>query len=320
MAGYLLRRLAASAVMLLGVSVLIFVVLRLLPGDPTVARVGAAQNIDPAALAALREELGLNDPIPVQYWAWITAIFGGELGRSYFSQFDVTVLIGQRLGPTLELSAAGLVLAVLLAVVLAVLPTVVRSRWPGRLVGAYTVAGMAAPPFVFGIVLLAIFSVKLGVLPQQGYVPLAEDPVGNLRTLVLPALTLGICLSAPLIRHLRSALSEVESTAHVRTATGKGIGRRAVVLRHVLPNAMLPALTSLGVTAGGVLSGAVVVEYVFNWPGLGSLIVDSVFKRDYAVIQGTVLLLAAAFVVVNLAVDLLYGVLDPRLRVGRVRR
>lgn len=320
MAGYLLRRLAVSALMLLGVSVLIFVVLRLLPGDPTVARVGAAQNIDPAALAALREELGLNDPIPVQYWAWITGIFGGELGRSYFSQFDVTVLIGQRLGPTLELSAAGLVLAVLLAVVLAVLPTVVRSRWPGRLVGAYTVAGMAAPPFVFGIVLLAIFSVKLGVLPQQGYVPLTEDPVGNLRTLVLPALTLGICLSAPLIRHLRAALAEVEGAAHVRTATGKGIGRRAVVLRHVLPNAMLPALTSLGVTVGGVLSGAVVVEYVFGWPGLGSLIVDSVFKRDYAVIQGTVLLLAAAFVLVNLAVDLLHGVLDPRLRVGQVRR
>ncbi|MGC7100248.1 ABC transporter permease [Amycolatopsis lurida] len=320
MAGYLLRRLAFSALMLLGVSVLIFVVLRLLPGDPTVARVGAAQNIDPAALAALREELGLNDPIPVQYWAWITGIAGGELGRSYFSQFDVSVLIGQRLGPTLELSAAGLVLAVLLAVVLAVLPTVVRSRWPGRLVGAYTVVGMAAPPFVFGIVLLAIFSVKLGVLPQGGYVPLTEDVAGNLRMLVLPALTLGICLSAPLVRHLRAALSDVEGTAHVRTATGKGIGRRAVVLRHVLPNAMLPALTSLGVTVGGVLSGAVVVEYLFNWPGLGSLIVDSVFKRDYAVIQSTVLLLAAAFVVVNLAVDLLYGVLDPRLRVGRVRR
>jgi len=304
--------------MLALVSILIFVILRLLPGDPTIARVGAAQNIDPRALAALREELGLNDPIPVQYWAWISGIFAGDLGRSYFSQFDVEVLIGQRLVPTLELSLAGLTLAVLFAVVLAVLPTVVRSRWLSRFVGGYTTLGMASPPFVFGIVLIAIFTVQLDILPNDGYVPPSEDLAGNLRMLFMPALTLGICLSAPLIRYLRASLAEVENSQHVRTATGKGIRRRAVVLRHVLPNAMLPALTSLGITVGAVLSGAVVVEYVFRWPGLGSLIVDSVYKRDYAVIQSTVLLLAAVFVLVNLLVDLLYGVLDPRLRVGKV--
>ncbi|WP_240519419.1 ABC transporter permease [Amycolatopsis antarctica] len=313
---YVLRRLGASVLMLVLVSVLIFVVLRLLPGDPTIARVGAAQNIDPSALAALRRELGLDDPIPVQYWAWVTGIFGGDLGRSYFSQFDVEVLIGQRLVPTLELSVAGLLLAVLFAVVLAVLPTVIRGRWLGRIVGGYTTLGMASPPFVFGIVLIAIFTVQLDLLPNEGYVAPSEDLAANLRTLLMPALTLGICLSAPLIRYLRASLAEVEQSQHVRTATGKGIRRRLVVVRHVLPNAMLPALTSLGITVGAVLSGAVVVEYVFRWPGLGSLIVDSVYKRDYAVIQSTVLLLAAVFVLVNLFVDLLYGVLDPRLRVG----
>ncbi|OZM73140.1 ABC transporter permease [Amycolatopsis antarctica] len=316
MGRYVLRRLGASVLMLVLVSVLIFVVLRLLPGDPTIARVGAAQNIDPSALAALRRELGLDDPIPVQYWAWVTGIFGGDLGRSYFSQFDVEVLIGQRLVPTLELSVAGLLLAVLFAVVLAVLPTVIRGRWLGRIVGGYTTLGMASPPFVFGIVLIAIFTVQLDLLPNEGYVAPSEDLAANLRTLLMPALTLGICLSAPLIRYLRASLAEVEQSQHVRTATGKGIRRRLVVVRHVLPNAMLPALTSLGITVGAVLSGAVVVEYVFRWPGLGSLIVDSVYKRDYAVIQSTVLLLAAVFVLVNLFVDLLYGVLDPRLRVG----
>ncbi|WP_020672619.1 ABC transporter permease [Amycolatopsis nigrescens] len=318
MAWYVLRRLGASVLMLVLVSMLIFVVLRLLPGDPTVTKVGQAQGIDPAALLQLRTELGLEDPIPVQYWNWIAGVFSGDLGRSYFSQFDVDVLIGQRFGPTVELSLAALVLAVLLALVLSVLPTVLRSKWLARFVGGYTTLGMASPPFVFGIVLIAIFTVKLGVLDNETYVAPSEDLLGNLRALLLPALTLGICLSAPLIRYLRASLTDMELAQHVRTATGKGISRRAVVLRHILPNALLPALTSLGITVGQVLSGAVVVEYVFRWPGLGSLIVDSVYKRDYAVIQSTVLLLAAVFVLVNLVVDILYGVLDPRLRVGKV--
>ncbi|WP_344427492.1 ABC transporter permease [Amycolatopsis minnesotensis] len=318
MTRYVLRRLGASVLMLVLVSILIFVVLRLLPGDPTITKVGAAQGIDPRALAELRGELGLNDPIPVQYWHWVAGLFSGDLGRSYFSQFDVDVLIGQRIGPTLELSFAGLVLAVILALVLAVAPTVLRSKWLGRFVGGYTTLGMAAPPFVFGIVLIALFTVKLGIVGNKDYVAPTTDFFGNLAALALPAITLGICLSAPLIRYLRASLSEVEGSQHVRTAVGKGIRRRAVVLRHVLPNALLPALTSLGITVGAVLSGAVVVEYVFRWPGLGSLIVDSVYKRDYAVIQSTVLLLAAIFVLVNLIVDILYGVLDPRLRVGEV--
>ncbi|GAA4524834.1 ABC transporter permease [Amycolatopsis samaneae] len=316
MGRYVLRRAGVSALMLVGVSVLVFVVLRLLPGDPTVTKVGAAQGIDPAALRQLRTELGLEDPLPVQYWHWITGLLRGDLGRSYFSQFDVGVLVGQRLGPTLELSLAGVTLAVVLALVLSVLPTILGGRWLGRLVGGYTTLGMAAPPFVFGIVLIALFVVRLGVLRDESYVAPSADFGGNLRALLLPAVTLGICLSAPLIRYLRAGLSEVEDSRHVRTAVGKGIPRRSVVLRHVLPNALLPALTSLGVTVGQVLSGAVVVEFVFRWPGLGSLVVDSVYKRDYAVIQSTVLLLAAVFVLVNLLVDVLYGVLDPRLRVG----
>jgi peptide/nickel transport system permease protein len=321
MTGYLLRRLGTSVVMIVLVSMLIFVVLRLLPGDPTITRLGAQEGIDPRQLAAMRAQLGLDDPIVVQYWHWVTGIVvHGDFGRSFFSQFAVGTMIGQRLVPTLELSVAGLVLAVLFAVVLAVLPTILRGRWWGRLVGTYTTIGLSAPPFVFGIVFVAVFSVRLGWLPNRGYVAPSADFGGNLRLLVLPALTLGLALSAPLIRYLRAALSDVETSSYVRTATGKGIPRRSVVFGHVLPNGLLPALTSLGVSVGAVLGGAVVVEYVFAWPGLGSLIVDSVFKRDYAVLQSTVLMLAAVFVVVNLLVDILYGVLDPRLRVGGGRR
>jgi peptide/nickel transport system permease protein len=321
MLGYLLRRLGASLLMIVLVSMLIFVVLRLLPGDPTITRFGQQEGIDPKTIAAMRAQLGLNDPIAVQYWHWITGIvLHGDFGKSYFSQFAVGTLIAQRLGPTAELSAAGIVLAVLFALALSVLPTILRGRWWSRLVGTYTTIGLSAPPFVFGIVFVAVFSVKLGWLPDRGYTSPTADLGGNLRLLVLPAFTLGLALSAPLIRYLRASLADVASSSFVRTATGKGISRWQVVFGHVLPNGLLPALTSLGVTVGAVLGGAVVVEYVFAWPGLGSLIVDSVFKRDYAVLQGTVLLLATVFVVVNLLVDLLYGVLDPRLRVGGARR
>lgn len=320
MIGYLARRLGTAVLMMALVSVLIFVVLRLLPGDPTITKVGAAEGIDPTQLQALRTQLGLNQPIPEQYWHWITGIMlHGSFGRSYFSQFPVGTLIGQRLWPTLELTVFGLLLAVLLALTLSVLPTVLRRSWLGRIVGGYTAAGLAAPPFVFGIVFIAIFSVRLGWLPNKGYVSPSADLGQNIRLLILPALTLGITLSAPLIRYLQMSLAEVETSTYVRTAIGKGLRRRSVVLGHVLPGGLLPALTSLGVSVGAVLSGAVVVEYVFAWPGLGSLIVDAVYQRDYAVLQGTVLLLAGVYVVANLLVDVLYGVLDPRLRIG-VRR
>jgi peptide/nickel transport system permease protein len=316
MARFVLRRVVTSLLLLALVSILLFVVLRLLPGDPTIARVGPGQDVDPRALAQLRAEAGLDAPVLQQYLDWVGGLLQGDLGRSLFSRYDVGTLIAQRLGPTIELAVAGLLVGVLLAVPLALAP----QLWPrgvvARAVSAFTTVGMAAPPFVFGIVFIAVFSVELGWLPTRGYVSLAEDPLENLRLLLLPALTLGIALAAPLVRYLRGSLDEALRAPYVRTARGKGVSRRDVVVRHALPNALLPALTALGVMVGSLLGGVVVVEYVFRWPGMGTLIVDAVFKRDYPILQTGVLLAAAAFILVNLVVDILYGVLDPRLRVS----
>ena len=319
MIAYLFRRLCLSILMIALVSVLVFVVLRLLPGDPTITRVGAAQAIDTKTLAAMHHRLGLDDPILVQYGRWISGLLHGDLGQSYFSQYPVGELIGQRVGATVLLAVAGLVLGVLISVPLAVLPAVARRGIWGRLVGGYATVGMAAPPFVFGIILIAVFSVGLGWMPTGGYQSLWSDPLTSLKLLALPALTLGVTLSAPLVHYLRTSMREVDSAAYVRTATGKGLRRGRVVRGHVLPNALLPTATAFGVMIGSVLGGVVVVEYVFRWPGLGSLIVDAVLQRDYAVLQSAVLLVAAAFVLANLLIDILLGVLDPRLRVGARR-
>lgn len=319
MLGYVARRVGTSVLLLALVSVLIFVVLRLLPGDPALARIGSAQNIDPAAVARLREDLGLDRPILAQYVSWVSGILRGDAGRSYFSDFGVWTLLSQRLGATLLLALAGLVLGVLIAVPLALAPELWPQAFVGRFVSWYATVGMAAPPFLFGIILIAIFSVQLGLFPNRGYVPLNEDPVESIRLLAMPALTLAIGLSAPLIRYLRASMHEALMSPYVRTAIGKGVPYRRVVVRHALPNALLPALTLLGVMVGSLLGGVVVVEHVFRWPGMGSLIVTAVLKRDYALLQTSVLLAAAAFIIVNLLVDIAYGLLDPRLRVGRAR-
>ncbi|WP_419992575.1 ABC transporter permease [Streptomyces boninensis] len=316
---YILRRAGIGVLMLWVVSLLVFVVPRLLPGDPTIQKVGTSPSIDKDTVDQLRRSMGLDDPILVQYAHWIGGMFRGDLGESYFSQYSVVDLIGQRVAPTLLLAVGGVLVGVALAVPLALLPQLRGGRVWGRIVGAYTTLGMAAPPFVFGIAAIALFNVQFKVLPLEGYVSPLDDPVEALRALTMPAMTLAIAVSAPLIRYLRSSLTDTLTAPYVRTARGKGVRARVVLTGHVLPNALLPALTALGVIIGSVLGGVVIVEMVFRWPGLGSLLVDSVFKRDYAVVQSGVLLAAAAFLLVNLVVDILYGVLDPRLR-GRGAR
>lgn len=320
MAAYIAKRCLYAVLMLILISALIFGVLRLLPGDPTITKLAGARGIDPRAVAALRHDLGLDLPLPMQYLRWVGGAVHGDFGKSYFSQYSVATLIGQRAGATFELAIAGLIVAVVLALLFSVIPVIRRNRWFGRFVTGYTVLGLSAPPFLIGIGIQLVFGVWLHSLPRQTFVPFVVDPVTNLRLLVAPALTLGISVSAPLIAYLRASLAEAGSADYVRTAVGTGTRRIRVVLSHVLPNALLPALTSLGVSVGTLLGGAVVVEYVFSWPGLGSALVDAVFSRDYAVIQTMVLLAAVAFVITTLVVDILYGVLDPRLRVTSAKQ
>ncbi len=286
------RRLAVSIGMLVAVSALIFVILRLLPGDPVITRLGATPGVSAATIALLRKQAGLDDPIAVQYFHWIGGMVHGDFGRSYFNQFSVTELIGQRLPATLELTLVSMVLAVVMAVPTALLA--VR-----RPVG-----------------LIVIFAVRLKWLPSRGYTPISESLGGNVKTILLPALTLAITAAPLLLRFLRASLLEVLNASYIRTARGKGAPGGRVLINHALRNAMIPALTMLGMIVGYTLGGVVIIEYVFGLPGLGALAVDAVTKRDYAVLQSCVLLISAMFILTTLAVDVLIGVLDPRLRAG----
>jgi peptide/nickel transport system permease protein len=304
-----------SLVLLFVISVVIFLVLRVLPGDPVLARLGGTKFIDESAIEALRASMGLDQALPIQYVQWISGVASGDFGESYSNGYPVAQLIGQRLFPTVELAVAGLMIAVIVATGFSLLSVAARRRFVKGVVEGYTVFGLSAPPFVIGIILILVVPTMLSGIPVGGYVDPADDPLGNLLALLLPALTLGIAVSAPLIRYLMGSMDEVQGSLFVRTARGKGLSRGRIVTRHVFPNGVLPALTAFGVSVGVLLGGVVEIEYIFSWPGLGSLLVEAVFARDYALIQTIVLLAAALVIACNLVVDLLYGVLDPRLRI-----
>jgi peptide/nickel transport system permease protein len=310
----ILRRVAVSVVMLAINSVLIFVVLRLLPGDPVMTRLGATPGISDETLNRLREQAGLDDPIAVQYFRWVGGILHWDFGTSYFNQFSVTELIAQRLPATLELT----LIAILFTVALAVPGALLAARRPGgiadRIITTLASAGMALPQFLVGLLLIVVFAVKLKWLPSRGYTPISESLSANLRGLVLPSLTLAIAAAPLLLRFLRASLLEVLDAPYIRTAIGKGVPSRRVLADHALSNSLIPGLTMLGLIIGYTLGGVVIIEYIFGLPGLGALAVDAVLKRDYAVLQSAVLLISAMFILTTLLVDVLTGVLDPRLR------
>jgi peptide/nickel transport system permease protein len=316
---FVLRRLGVSVVLLALVSALIFLTLRVLPGDPTITVLGGLQGADQETAARVRAELGLDHSILVQYWHWVGGLVSGDLGRSYFSQTPVSALLAQRLTPTIELTVVSMVMAVLIALPLALLAALRPKSIIDKLVDVFTTMTMAVPSFLIAIVLVLVFAKWLSALPTRGYVPFVGDPVGNLRVIFLPALTLALTSAAPILRFLRTSLADVSTAPYMRTARGKGLLWAPALVRHALPNALLPTLTVMGLIVGRLLGGVVVIEYIFGWPGLGSLIVDAVAKRDYAVLQTTVLFAAAAFLLSALIVDVLYGVVDPRLRIpGKV--
>lgn len=319
MLSFVARRVAISVGMLVATSLLIFVVLRLLPGDPIITRLGATPGIDPETIQRLREEAGLEAPLLEQYFTWVGGILRGDFGQSFFNQFSVTELIVMRLPATLQLTFTGILVAIIIAVPAGVWASLKPLGAVDRVITAFSTASIAMPQFIVGIVLILIFSVNLQLLPARGYVPFAESPSENLIRMILPSLTLGIAAAPLLLRYLRATMIEVLASPYIRTAVGKGQTGSGVVIKHALRNALIPALTMLGLIVGYSLGGVVIIEYVFGIPGLGSLAIDAVFKRDYAVLQSVVLLVAGLFILVSLVVDLLYGVLDPRLRVGKAR-
>jgi peptide/nickel transport system permease protein len=316
---YVATRLATSLALLFLSTIVIFLLMRVIPGDPTITKLGGSiKEVDETTLAQIRHELGLDQSWPQQYWTWVSGLVQGDLGSSYFSQFSVTTLIGQRIGATLLLALMAMVIGLGIAVPASAAGAIWPNRYLNAALSAFAAVGLAIPTFVIGIAFIIVVGVELGLLPTQGYVSFQRDPVGAARSTLLPALTLGIGVAAVTMRILRASLADVGSASFVRTARGKGLLRHEVVTRHELPNASVPAITQAGIIVAHLVGGAVIVEYVFARPGLGTLLVDSVFQRDYAVLQTLVLFAAVAFIVTSLVVDVILGLVDPRLRTEAV--
>jgi peptide/nickel transport system permease protein len=314
MGALIIRRLLQLIPVVLLATTLVFVMVRLAPGDPAQQQLGTRGARDPARVAALRHKLGLDKPIPVQYVIWLKYAVQGDLGNSVKSNKPVTTLIKPKLVATLELILAALVIAVVLALMFGTLAAVRTGTWIDQLTRAFVVTGLAIPTYWLGLILLLIFAVRLKWLPVSGYVPFKEDPVANLKHLVLPAISLAIFEAAFFTRFLRAGLLEVLNQDYVRTAHAKGLQERTVILRHALKNALIPMVTVLGLELGTLVGGVVIIEQVFSWSGIGWLALTAVTNRDYPLLQGIVLLVAIGVSLANLLTDVTYTFIDPRLR------
>ncbi len=314
MRGYLLRRAGASVIVLVISSMLVFAGIRALPGDPALALAGESKT--PQALHAIRVKYGLDHSVVVQYLHWMSHVIRGDLGTSAQTGLSVTSTIAARLPVTLELAFLSLLVAVAIGVSAGVLAAVRRGSAADHASSTVALAGLSVPHFWLGLMLILLFSITLSVLPASGFVPFAADPLDNLRHMVLPALVLGTGFAAVIFRQTRAAMLESLSADYVRTARAKGLSERSVVGSHALRNGILTVVTIIGLQLGLLISGAVVTEQVFVLPGFGKLTLDAVLQRDYPVIEGVVLVTTVGYVVVNLIVDVLYSVLNPRIRIA----
>lgn len=310
---FLVERVLQMVIVMWIVATIVFFVFRILPGDQAVVLLG--QGSTEASRAALRAELGLDQPLIVQYVDWLASIMRGDFGvAAGYGNSPVTSLLGGATIRSFELASTAFLIALVFAIPLGVLAAVRESSWVDHLTRAVAVVGFSMPVFWLGILFLLFFSAQLGWFPSGGYVAFAEDPAGHLQRLFLPALTVGVVQTGVLVRFVRSSMVEVLQEDYIRTARAKGIRERKVNFKHALRNSSLSFLTVAGIQFGLLLGGMVVVEKVFAWPGLGLLTVQALGNRSYEVVQGAVLLSAAVFVIVNTGVDLLYAVLDPRIR------
>lgn len=309
---YALRRVLAVPFMLLGVSVILFAIMHAAPGGPEAVLMGG--NLDQATAARIRANLGLDRPLPVQYVDWLLALLHGNWGNSYLTGEPVTRMIMEHLGPTLELTVVAVVVALLVAVPAGVVASVRPDSWFDRLSSAAAFAGISFPSFWLGIMLILLFASYLHWLPVEGISSITGGGIWDrLRHLILPAVTLASTQIASLLRFTRSSMMEAIQQEYVRTARAKGLTERVVIYKHALRNALLPVVTVLGLSLSFIVGGAVLIETVFAWPGVGQLAVQSVFSRDYPVIMGVNVMIAAVVIVGNLVTDLTYALIDPRI-------
>lgn len=315
MLSFILRRILIAIPTLILVSMFVFALQKLLPGDPILVMAG--EDRDPEVIALLREKYRMNEPLVMQYLYWAGDVLRGDLGISLRTNEPVLDLIASKLPVTIQLAIMSMLFAMLIGIPAGILSAVRKGTWVDWLANVVALSGLSIPNFWLGIMLILLVSVNLGWLPASGYESPWVDPWKSLTTMIMPAFVLGTALAATLMRHTRSAMLGVLQADYVRTARAKGLRGRVVILKHAFRNAVLPVVTLSALLFGELLAGAVLTEQIFTIPGFGKLIVDAVFNRDYAVVQGVVLCTAVGFILMNLVADLLYVILNPRLRTAQ---
>jgi ABC-type dipeptide/oligopeptide/nickel transport system permease component len=313
--GFIARRLAQAIPVMFLASIGVFLLLHLLPGDP--AQLMAGSDAPQSTIDFVRHDMGLDQPLPVQYVVWLGHIVRGDFGKSIFSKLPVSQLIGQRAPATIELAIAAELLTILIALPLGLIAAVKQRSPVDWVISTGTSLGLAIPNFWLGILLILLFAVALGWLPPGQRGDLARDPVGELKFLALPAITLALPLAMSLSRLTKASVLEVLYEDHVRTARAKGLAGNKVVTGHVLRNALIPIVTAISLDIGRLLGGALIVETIFAWPGMGTLMLTAVGNRDYVIVQACLLILVGVFILVNLVADISYGFIDPRIRTTR---
>jgi peptide/nickel transport system permease protein len=314
MSTYIRNRLIAMLPVLFLVSIIVFMLIRMLPGDPVLIMLGEEATLE--VRAALRHELGLDRSIPVQYAVWVGRVIRGDLGRSIRTHQPVLEAIIQRLPVTFELTLLAMVISLSSALPVGIVAAMFRGSRVDMISTAAALVGISIPNFFLAIVLIYVFALKFGWVPPMGYTPPWQDLAANLKAMILPAMTLGIGAAAVVARHIRSSFLEVLGQDYIRTARGKGLREHRVVFTHALKNALIPVVTIVGLQFGGLLGGAIITETIFGLPGVGRLVIASIFERDFPLVQGVVLFVALVFLFTNLVVDVLYAFLDPRIHYG----
>ncbi len=312
MGKYALKRLIQMLPVLLLVSIVIFSIIHLIPGDP--ATIIAGSNATGEQVAALRHQYGLDQPIWSQYFIWLGRVVKGDLGNSLINGYPVNDLIRQRVPATVELALAAALIGALIALPLGIISALRPGSFIDFVTTLFSALSFAIPGFWLAILFILLFSLRLQWLPPSGRPEFAEQPVEHVKSLIMPALVLGIAMAAKLTRYLRSSMLEVIDQDYVRTARAKGLGQHSVITRHVLRNSLIPVITVFGLQIGDLLSGAIIIESIFAWPGVGRLTIQAIGWRDYSILQASVMFIVFAFLAVNLITDLAYGFIDPRIR------
>ena len=312
---YLVKRILSLIPVLFVVSIIVFIIIHMTPGDPATIMLGEDASIE--QIEQLREELGLNLPLVQQYTNWVIGVFQGDLGSSYFMNEPVTESIVSHLGPTISLTIISQIIALIIAIPIGIFAARKRGTFTDQSVMGLSLLGMSIPNFILGLLTMLVFGVILRWLPIAGYAPMNSGVWNHLQYLVLPAISLGTLQAALITRITRSSMLEVLNNNYIKSARAKGVKENQIIYRHAFRNAFLPILTVIGQTFGGLIAGAVITETIFNIPGIGQLTINSIQRRDYPMIQGIIFFVAMAYVFINLIVDLLYGVVNPRVRLDR---